>query len=148
MCLDSRFPRFNLISLFVLHFCKPYRGERGHYRSSKPCSPHALRDKKQSEQSYKRQIFNFLESIIKCELPEDTSIIEEHDGRPMQRSIEIQTSSPTAVPSHSLLVLHMPPTLRSNQCHKLSSIACTGRQSVSSSRNATGIIAQHLLEVS
>ncbi|OJT07088.1 ATP-dependent DNA helicase PIF1 [Trametes pubescens] len=67
--------------------------------------PQKLRDKMFSSETYREMMFNWLEAVIKCELPGTTEVVVEEKGHPLPqppRPNETQTSHPGAVPGPSL----------------------------------------------
>lgn len=67
-------------------------------------SPQALRDKMVSSDTYRDQMFRWLESVIKCELPGTRDVVEE-DGQPIPRPKRAEESGnphPGAVPAPSI----------------------------------------------
>lgn len=48
-------------------------------------SPQQLRDKMAENPDFKTEMFHWIESIIKCELPDTTSIVTEPNGQPLRK---------------------------------------------------------------
>lgn len=55
-------------------------------------SPQVLRDRMETSEEYKMKMFRWLESVIKNELPSDTSIVPEPDGKPLRRPKRAETT--------------------------------------------------------
>lgn len=60
-------------------------------------SPQELRDKMEVDETFKKNMFDWLESIIKCELPSTKEPISEKDGKPTPRPPRINPH-PTTLP--------------------------------------------------
>lgn len=68
-------------------------------------SPQKLRDNVASSDSYRDQLFKWVESIVKCELPGTDTVVTEPAGMPLprpRRSAESGNPHPGAIPAPSL----------------------------------------------
>src|SRR3984885_9526324 len=64
-------------------------------------SPQELRDKMEEDPQFKQRMFEWLESIIKCELPGTVDIVEEPDGVALSKPA-IDDPHPTSVPAPNI----------------------------------------------